>query len=348
MLFFLIPVVLVALYSVGVLTLISYDKYLSLDLWRYFLGNSTYLGSPLGRGLFWKSMQMSLGVSITCVLLAYPVAYMLALVAGRRKYTLLLVIITPFLTSYLLRVLAWRVLLNPRGVIQEVLRGAGDPAAGVDRSPGSTTPRSPSTSCWRTSWVPFVALPIFVSLESLDLAMLEASSDLGASRWTTFRRVTLPMSMPGVIAAFVFVFIPTIGEYVTPQIVGGPGGYLFGNVIQSSFAIELRLAARLGDVDLPAGRGRAPARDLRPVPQRAGGGRVNPAISTGGRRTLWVLFWFLVVFLYAPIVILIIFSFNDTRSCRSPGSGSRRSGTTSSSRNRRSSTPCARACSSPP
>jgi spermidine/putrescine transport system permease protein len=234
-LFFLIPVVLVALYSVGVLTLISYDKYLSLDSWRYFLGNSTYLGSPLGRGLFWKSMKMSLGVSITCVILAYPVAYMLALVAGRRKYTLLLVIITPFLTSYLLRVLAWRVLLNPQGVIQEMLRGAG-----VLQQGSQVSWLYNSTFAvylvLAYAWVPFVALPIFVSLESLDLAMLEASSDLGASRWTTFRRVTLPMSMPGVIAAFVFVFIPTIGEYVTPQIVGGPGGFLFGNVIQSSFA----------------------------------------------------------------------------------------------------------------
>jgi spermidine/putrescine transport system permease protein len=85
-------------------------------------------------------------------------------------------------------------------------------------------------------WVPFVALPIFVSLESLDLHMLEASSDLGASRWTTFWRVTLPMSLPGVIAAFVFVFIPTIGEYVTPQLVGGKSGQMFGNVIQSDFA----------------------------------------------------------------------------------------------------------------
>ena len=234
-LFFLIPVVLVALYSVGLLTLISYDKYLSLDLWRYFLHNPTYLGSPLGRGLFWKSMKMSLGVSITCVILAYPVAYMLALVAGRRKYTLLLVIITPFLTSYLLRVLAWRVLLNPQGVIQEGLRGLG------------VLPQSSQVSWLYNStfavylvlayaWVPFVALPIFVSLESMDLQMLEASSDLGASRWTTFRKVTLPLSMPGVIAAFVFVFIPTIGEYVTPQIVGGKAGYLFGNVIQSSFS----------------------------------------------------------------------------------------------------------------
>jgi spermidine/putrescine transport system permease protein len=234
-LFFLIPVVLVALYSVGVLTLLNYDRYLSLEQWRYFLKSSTYLGSPLGRGLFWKSLKMSFGVSITCVILAYPVAYMLALVAGRRKYTLLLVIITPFLTSYLLRVLAWRVLLNPRGVIQEMLRGIG--LLNVDAHIGWLYNSTFAVYLVLAyAWVPFVALPIFVSLESLDLQMLEASSDLGASRWTTFWKVTLPMSMPGVIAAFVFVFIPTIGEYVTPQIVGGPGGYLFGNVIQSSFS----------------------------------------------------------------------------------------------------------------
>jgi spermidine/putrescine transport system permease protein len=236
LLFFLVPVILVAMYSVGLLTFFpTYDKYLSLEAWRRFLGSSTYLGTPWSRGLFWKSMKMSLGVSITCVLLSYPVAYMLALVAGRRKYTLLLVIIVPFLTSYLLRVLAWRVILNPQGVIQTGLRAAG-------------LLNTEQTIPWMFNsifavylvlayvWVPFVALPIFVSLESLDLHMLEASSDLGASRWTTFRRVTLPMSLPGVIAAFVFVFIPTIGEYVTPQLVGGKSGQMFGNVIQSDFA----------------------------------------------------------------------------------------------------------------
>ena len=234
-LFFLIPVVLVALYSVGVLTLISYDQYLSLQPWRDFLHSSIYLGSPLGRGLFWKSMKMSLGVSITCVFLAYPVAYMLALVAGRRKYTLLLVIITPFLTSYLLRVLAWRVLLNPQGVIQSGLRAAGV-MSGEQNISWMFNSIFAVYLVLAYVWVPFVALPIFVSLESLDLHMLEASSDLGASRWTTFRRVTLPMSTPGVIAAFVFVFIPTIGEYVTPTLVGGKSGQMFGNVIQASFA----------------------------------------------------------------------------------------------------------------
>ena len=214
--FFIVPVVLVALYSVGVVTLISYDKYLSLDAWRRFFHSSIYLGSPLGRGLFWKSMKLSLGVSIACVLMAYPVAYMLALVAGRRKYTLLLVIIVPFLTSYLLRVLAWRVILNPQGVLQEGLRASG--VLGADTTiPWLYNSIFAVYLVLAYVWVPFVALPIFVSLESLDLHMLEASSDLGASRWTTFRRVTLPMSAPGVIAAFVFVFIPTIGEYITPS-----------------------------------------------------------------------------------------------------------------------------------
>lgn len=237
-LFFLIPVALIAAYSVGALVLLRSDQMMSLDSWRYFLGNASLLGPPLGDGLFWKSLKLALGVSVTCVVLAYPVAYLLALVAGRRKYTLLLLIITPFLISYLLRVLAWRVLLNPSGVIQEALRelgllGATDAVSWLFNSTFAVY------LVLAYAWVPFVALPIFVSLDGIDRQMLEASSDLGASRWQTFRKVTLPMSMPGVVAGFVFVLIPTIGEYVTPQLVGGKGGYMFGNVIQSSFSQSL-------------------------------------------------------------------------------------------------------------
>jgi spermidine/putrescine transport system permease protein len=84
-------------------------------------------------------------------------------------------------------------------------------------------------------WVPFVALPIFVTLDTLDRHMLEAASDLGASRWRAFVRITLPLSLPGVAAAFVFVFVPTIGEFVTPLLVGGPSGYLYGNAINDLF-----------------------------------------------------------------------------------------------------------------
>ena len=88
-------------------------------------------------------------------------------------------------------------------------------------------------------WVPFVALPIFVSLEGLDRRLLEAASDLGASRWQAFRRITLPLSMPGVVAAFLFVFIPTVGEFVTPSLVGGTSGYMYGNKIADQFNTSL-------------------------------------------------------------------------------------------------------------
>ena len=84
-------------------------------------------------------------------------------------------------------------------------------------------------------WLPFVALPIFVSLESLDQRLLEAASDLGASRLQAFRRITLPLSLPGIVAAFLFVFIPTLGEFVTPSLVGGTTGYMYGNQIVDLF-----------------------------------------------------------------------------------------------------------------
>ncbi|OFW77347.1 MAG: hypothetical protein A2Z48_04960 [Actinobacteria bacterium RBG_19FT_COMBO_70_19] len=227
-LFFLIPVVLVGAYSVGALTLLPQDLYFSIRPWTDFLSSSVYMG------LFWKSVRMSMIVSVSAVVMAYPVAYFLALVAGRRKYTLLLLAIGPFLTSYLLRVLAWRVILGEQGVINSLLKtvGAIGPGEGIRWLFYS---QFAVYLVLAYVWVPFVALPIFVTLENLDFALLEASSDLGASRWKTFWKVTFPLSLPGVIAAFIFVFIPTIGEYITPLLVGGPNGFMFGNAIQSAF-----------------------------------------------------------------------------------------------------------------
>ncbi|HEX6009344.1 MAG TPA: ABC transporter permease [Actinomycetota bacterium] len=229
-LFFLIPVITVAVYSVGLLTLTSRDAYLSVQPWRDFLFGSIYLG------VFWRSVEMALVVSVISVVTAYPVAYVLALVAGSRKYTLLLVIIAPFLTSYLLRVLAWRVILQEQGVVSSFLRTVGALGSG-ESIPWLFNSRFAVYLVLAYAWVPFVALPIFVALESLDHALLEASSDLGASRWRTFRTVTFPLSIPGVIAAFVFVFIPTIGEFVTPSLVGGVNNFMFGNAIQGAFLL---------------------------------------------------------------------------------------------------------------
>jgi spermidine/putrescine transport system permease protein len=230
LLFFLGPVVYVAVYSVGGIKLFPTDAgVLSVADWKRFLiGGSVYMG------LFWKSVRISLTVSVIVVLLAYPVGYYLALVVKKRKYILLLLIIAPFLTSYLLRVLAWEVILGNSGVINSFLsavhlRSPDHPVTWLLNGQFSVT------LVLAYVWVPFVALPIFVSLDNLDTSLLEAASDLGASRFRTFLRITLPLSLPGVVAAFVFVFVPTIGEFVTPLLVGGPSGYMYGNAIQDLF-----------------------------------------------------------------------------------------------------------------
>jgi len=229
-LFFLAPVVYVAIYSVGGIKLFPMDTgVISLDDWSRFLG-----GGSIYLSLFWKSVRMSLTVSIAVVLLAYPIGYFLALVVRKLKYVLLLVIIVPFLTSFLLRVLAWKVMLGDRGVFNSFLvslhvRPADDPIEWLLYSQFTVM------LVLAYAWIPFVALPIFVSLDNLDRSLLEAASDLGCSRFRTFWRVTLPLSLPGLIAGFVFVFVPTIGEFVTPLLVGGTSGYMYGNAIQDLF-----------------------------------------------------------------------------------------------------------------
>jgi spermidine/putrescine transport system permease protein len=230
--FFLLPVVFIFLYSVNLFAFLPGTQGFTLDGWRGFLDGSPFLD------LFWKSIQMSLIVSVASVVAAYPIAYLLALVASKRKYVLLLLILAPFLVSYFLRVLAWKVILGDQGVINTFfywtgIRAEGDPVSWLLYSQFAVI----LTLIY--VYVPFVALPIFVALESLDRRLLEAAADLGASRWQAFRRITLPLSMPGVIAAFIFVFIPTIGEYFTPLLVGGVNGTMFGNAIADQFGQSL-------------------------------------------------------------------------------------------------------------
>jgi spermidine/putrescine transport system permease protein len=226
--FFVLPIAIVAAYSFDVYSLFPGKHGFTLGAWRGVAHDPVYLR------LFWKSVKMSLTVSAIIVLLAYPLAYYLALSGTKRKYILLLLLIAPFLTSYLLRVLAWKVILGDQGVVNTFLfwtglRSAGHPLSQLLYS------RFAVMLVLGYIWLPFVALPIFVSLESLDRRLLEAASDLGASRLRSFRSVTLPLSLPGVIAAFLFVFIPTLGEFVTPSLVGGATGYMYGNQIVDLF-----------------------------------------------------------------------------------------------------------------
>jgi len=226
--FFLAPIAIVAAYSVDVLVLFPGPHGFTISAWRSLFSGTPYLH------LFAKSVEMSLIVSAVVVLVAYPLAYFLALSGTKRKYILLLVLIAPFLTSYLLRVLAWKVILGDGGVINTFLVWTGL------RSPDHPLSfllysRFAVMLVLGYVWLPFVALPIFVTLETLDRGLLEAASDLYASRLQAFIRVTLPLSAPGLVAAFLFVFIPTVGEFITPSLVGGTGGYMYGNQIVDLF-----------------------------------------------------------------------------------------------------------------
>jgi len=221
--FLIVPVVIVALYSVDVLALFPGPHSFALGGWNR-LFHEGYMS------LFWKSAKMSLIVSALVVATAYPLAYFLALSGTRRKYVLLLLLIAPFLTSYLLRVLAWKVILGDHGVVNSALSSVGlHPLSFLLYS------RFAVMLVLGYVWLPFVALPIFVTLDTIDRRLLEAASDLYASRLQAFLRVTLPLSMPGVVAAFLFVFIPTVGEFVTPSLVGGTSGYMYGNQIVDLF-----------------------------------------------------------------------------------------------------------------
>lgn len=202
----------------------------TLEHYAAFLEAAAYHRLLLRSGLiaFWTAFFS--------VLLAYPLAYFLVFKAGKRRVMLLTLLIIPAWTSYLLRILAWKIILGTNGVLSSAfaLLGWVDETAPLllynDRAVLMTLVYV---------WIPFAVLPIFAALERVDRRLLEASEDLGSPNWETFLRVTLPLSMPGVTASFFFVFIPTIGEWVTPALVGGAQGVMYGNLIQDQFVRAL-------------------------------------------------------------------------------------------------------------
>ena len=190
----------------------------------------------LGTASYWNLLGIStliaFGVAAIATVLAYPLAYFLAFRAGKRAGLYLILLLVPFWTSYLLRVMAWKVLLGSSGAINTFLLGTGlidDPLTALLYN----RPAVVMTLVY--VWIPFAALPILAVLGRIDPKLHEAAADLYGSPFQQFRRVTLPLSAPGIAAAFLMVFIPTIGEYVTPLLVGGNAGIMFGNTIEDFF-----------------------------------------------------------------------------------------------------------------
>jgi spermidine/putrescine transport system permease protein len=193
---------------------------------------ATFVSSAAYPRVLGLSIAMAGAVAAAAVVLAYPIAYYLARRAGGKAGVLTLILLACFWTSYLLRVMAWKLLLGQEGAINSFLLFAG----AIDEPlPALLYNRGAVIVTLVYVWIPFAALPILASLSRVRTELLDAAADLGADPARQFLRVTLPLSMPGVLAAFFLVFIPTVGEYVTPLLVGGSSGSMYGNVIQDFF-----------------------------------------------------------------------------------------------------------------
>jgi len=226
LLFFLLPMGIMVFFSFRAGMMGAERNILTLDNYREYLTNAFF------HRLLFRSALIAFTISLISVLLAYPLAYYLVFHTGARRVTLLTLTIIPTWTSYLLRIFAWKLILGSTGLLNSLLLTLGI----IERaSPILIYSRTAVMVTLVYVWVPFVALPIFAALERIDRNLLEAAADLGCKPWEAFLRVTLPLSLPGVVAGFFFAMIPTLGEFVTPLLVGGAQGSMYGNLIQDQF-----------------------------------------------------------------------------------------------------------------
>jgi spermidine/putrescine transport system permease protein len=191
------------------------------------------VASPVFEVLLSRSLVISGTCAISTVLISYPMAYYVAFHVRQRKMLWITLMTLPFWTSYLLRVFAWKVILGYNGTINSGLLGLGlieEPLEFLLYSPTAVVVTLVH------AWAAFAILPIYVSLEKIDRSLLEAAADLGDGPISRFLRVTLPLSLPGVIVAMLLIFIPTIGDFVTPALVGGSDGMMIANIMQVQFA----------------------------------------------------------------------------------------------------------------
>jgi spermidine/putrescine transport system permease protein len=225
LLFFIAPLLIVVLYS-----FFERGTYGSI-LWQLTLENY----QRLTNGVYWVLLARSIGLAlfttVVCLLIGYPMAFFLATRSPRWRNTLLLLIIIPFWTNFLVRTYAWIIILRQEGVINVVLQGLhliDEPLKLV------FTPIAVAIGLVY-GYLPFMILPLYATIERFNFALVEAAQDLGASDLKTFFRVVLPLTQRGIIAGSLLVFIPAVGAFITPDILGGAKGLMIGNVIQDQF-----------------------------------------------------------------------------------------------------------------
>jgi spermidine/putrescine transport system permease protein len=186
------------------------------------------------RELIPRTFGYALAATVICILLGYPLAYVIAMRGGRRKNVLLALVVLPFFTTYLIRAISWRILLGDRGPVTRVLHSLN--IIGEDTSIVGTAPAVIGALSY--NFLPFMVLPIYVSLEKIDRKLLEVGPDLYASGWRTFRKVTLPLSLPGLFAGSLLTFIPASGDFINVEFVGSDAQRMIGNVVANNFVKE--------------------------------------------------------------------------------------------------------------
>lgn len=224
---------LLVVVPLGILVAYSFwtQTYVSIDKTFTWANYQDALTDPLVHYLLIQSIAIAGLVTIATVALAYPIAYFIAFRTNKKSLWLLLITI-PFWSSYLLRVFSWKLILGFNGVLNSALIGLGlinEPLSFLLYNEFAVV------LTLAHAWAPFAILPLYVSLQKIDRSLLEAATDLGCGPIRSFLRVTLPLTIPGIIAASLIIFIPTVGDYVTPALVGGSDGKMIANLIQVQF-----------------------------------------------------------------------------------------------------------------
>ncbi|MSW30985.1 MAG: ABC transporter permease subunit, partial [Actinobacteria bacterium] len=180
---------------------------------------------------FGRSFIYAIIATVLALMISYPLAYAIAFKSGKYKNFLLVLVVAPFFTSFLLRTVAWKQILGEEGFVVPTLRSLGI----ISQSTTLTSTSFAVVMGMTYNFLPFMTLPLYASIDRIDPRTLEASGDLYANAFTTFRKVTLPLSMPGVVAGTLLTFIPAAGDYVNAAILGSPNTKMIGNVIESRY-----------------------------------------------------------------------------------------------------------------
>lgn len=204
---------------------LTYALRISLANFAYLVQDSLYWSAFLG------SLRIAFGATLLCLLIGYPMAYAIARASARLRPLLLMLVVLPFWTSFLIRVYAWKVILQKGGVLNAALLSLGLIDAPLDLLYSTGAVYLGIVY----SYLPFMVLPLYATLERLPPDLLEAAADLGARPWRSFLSVTLPLSLPGVLAGALLVFIPAVGEFVIPELLGGPDTLMIGRVLWTEF-----------------------------------------------------------------------------------------------------------------